>query len=123
VGLYGTAGALEITDVEQSSGYPVRFEVQGGAWGDDAGPRRSVREEVAELSHQPYLQGEHLSLGEPHVYVDIMDLVDAIRDGRPPRATGELARLVVEVIEKAHVAARTGQTQALTSTFVPASQG
>jgi predicted dehydrogenase len=119
LGLYGRAGALEVIDVDQSSGYPLRFEVQGGAWGDAARSGRSVHEEAAELSDQPYLHGEHLSLEEPHVYADIMDLVDAIQDDRPPRAAGEQARHVVEIIEKAQTAARTGQTQDLTSTFTP----
>jgi predicted dehydrogenase len=119
LGLYGRSGALEITDVEQSSGYPIRFEVQGGAWPDAGKPARAVHEQAAELADQPYLQGEHLSLEEPHVYADIMDLVDAIRDDRPPRATGEQARHVVEIIEKAQLAARTGHTQQLTSIFTP----
>jgi predicted dehydrogenase len=57
---------------------------------------------------------------EPHVYVDIMDLVDAIQEDRPPRATGEQARHVVEIIERARIAARTGQAQELSSSFMPA---
>jgi predicted dehydrogenase len=122
LGLYGRAGALEITDVEQKSGYPVRFEIQGGAWPDAARSGRSAHLHTATLADQPYLQGEHLSLGEPHVYADIMDLVEAIRDDRPPRATGEQARHVVEIIEKAQIAARTGQTQELTSTFTVGNQ-
>ena len=49
----------------------------------------------------------------------VADLADAIRDGRPPRATGEQARHVVEIVEKAQSAAWTGQTQQLTSAFEP----
>jgi predicted dehydrogenase len=111
VGLYGTEGALEVTDVDQSSGYPVRFEVQTGEGNTTY---------TAALTDQPYLRGAHLSLEEPHVYVDIMDLADAIREGRPPRARGEQARHVVEIIERAHEAARTGLAQDLSSTFEPA---
>jgi predicted dehydrogenase len=107
LGLYGTSGALEVTDVDQASGYPVRFEVQGAA-----GAAHS-----AALGDQPYLCGDHLTLEEPHVYADIMDLVDAIRDDRPPRAGGEQARHVVEIIERAREAASTGRTQDLSSTF------
>lgn len=44
-----------------------------------------------------------------------MDLVDAIVENRAPRATGEQARHVVEIIEKARLAAQTGQTQTLVS--------
>jgi predicted dehydrogenase len=119
VELYGTAGVLEVTEVEMNSGYPVRFEVQGGAWGEASQPRRSVREFAASLSDQPYLRGEHLSIEEPHVYADIMDLAEAIREDRSPRATGEQARHVVEIIEAARLAAASGQAQELASTFEP----
>lgn len=122
LGLYGTTGTLEITDVDQSSGYPLRFEVEGGAWGDAAKSDPSVHEAAARLADQPYLQGEHLSLEEPHVYADIMDLLDAIRDDRPPRAAGEQARHVVEIIEKAQIAARTGEAQELISSFTPGAE-
>jgi predicted dehydrogenase len=114
--LYGTAGVLDVTDVDQASGYPTRFEVQGGIW-PEAEPSRRTREYLAELGDQPYLRGEHLAIEEPHVYADIMDLADAIREDRPPRATGEQARHVVEIIEQAQLAAHSGQTQELTSTF------
>ncbi|HWQ15436.1 MAG TPA: Gfo/Idh/MocA family oxidoreductase [Roseiflexaceae bacterium] len=105
--LYGTRGALEVTDVDQASGYPLRFTVRGAG----------RREHVSALADQPYLTGEHLRIEEPHVYCDIMDLVDAIAEGRPPRASGEQARHVVEIIEAAHRAAATGVAQQLTSTF------
>src|SRR2546430_1760480 len=61
----------------------------------------------------------HLATEEQHVYADIMDLVEAILADRPPRATGEQARHVVEIVEAAQRAARTGQTQSLTSAFEP----
>ena len=117
LGLYGTAGALEVTSVDNNSGYPLQFEVQGGRWAADQESSRGPHVYSAVVSDQPYLQGEHLAIEEPHVYADIMDLADAIREDRPPRATGEQARHVVEIIERAHIAARTGQTQELTSTF------
>ncbi|MBV7339725.1 Gfo/Idh/MocA family oxidoreductase [Chloroflexi bacterium TSY] len=107
LGLYGTEGVLEVTEVDQSSGYPLRFEFQG----------QESQEYVAELTEQPYLQGEHLTIEEPHVYADIMDLVDAIQEDRAPRATGEQARHVVEIIEKSLIAVQSGQTQELESTF------
>jgi len=105
LGLYGTAGTLEVTEVDPPSGYPIRYEVR----------TQTVREYTAERADQPYLQGEHLALEEPHVFADIMDLVEAIQEDRPPRATGEQARHVVEIIEKSLIAARTGQTQNLES--------
>ena len=119
LGLYGTTGTLEITDVDQSSGYPLGFRAQGGAWAEQMAHAPTAGQSSATLAAQPYLRGAHLTIEEPHVYADIMDLVDAIRDDRAPRATGEQARHVVEIIERARVAARTGQTQDLSSTFAP----
>jgi predicted dehydrogenase len=103
--LYGTDGLLEITDVDGASGYPLVFHVEG---------RRPHIGEYT-LADQPYLTGEHLVIEEPHVYCDIMDLADAIIEGRAPRSTGEQARHVVEIIEKAQLAIQTGQAQTLTS--------
>ena len=48
MGLYGTQGALEVTEVDFASGYPIKFEVQGGAWpqsqagADPRDPRQNV---------------------------------------------------------------------------------
>jgi predicted dehydrogenase len=105
--LYGAAGSVEVSEVDQASGYVTRFRVRGA----------ESREYSAALADQPYLTGEHLTIEEPHVYCDIMDLADAIREDRPPRATGEQARHVVEIIECAHRAAATGTAQELTSSF------
>lgn len=108
LGLYGTEGMLEVTDVDGASGYPLAFEVRG----------RNRAETVAyQLTDQPYLSGEHLTIEEPHTYCDIMELVDAILEDRPTRAPGEQARHVVEIIEKAQLAIATGHTQTMTSTF------
>ncbi|MFN8486646.1 MAG: Gfo/Idh/MocA family oxidoreductase [Caldilineaceae bacterium] len=107
LGLYGTGGALEVLDVDGGSGYPVQFEVRN----------QETRLYTAKLSDQPYLKDEHLTLEEPHVYCDIMDLVDAVREDRAPRSPGEQARHVVEIIEKARLAMETGQTQTLTSSM------
>ena len=98
--LHGTNGVLDVLDVDNNSGYPTTFEVQ----------TRSVETHTVALSAQPYLQGDHLTIEEPHVYADIMELVDAIHEDRAPRASGEQARHVVEIIEKARLAAQTGQT-------------
>jgi predicted dehydrogenase len=107
MGLYGTKGVLEITEVHHASGYPTSFEVHG----------QEHREFKTELAQQPYLKGEHLAIEEPHVYVDIMDLVDAILEDRAPIASGEQAAHVVDIIEKSLAAIKTGQTQSLQSSF------
>jgi predicted dehydrogenase len=65
----------------------------------------------------PHVVGPHMSIGEQHVYEDIMQLVDWIRDGTPTIVTAEHARHVIEIIEAAYRAAETGETQELTTTI------
>lgn len=64
-----------------------------------------------------HVTGPHATIQEPHVYNDIMHMVDCLQTGAPPVPTAGHARHVVEVIERAYVAARSGQAQAVTSTF------
>jgi predicted dehydrogenase len=65
----------------------------------------------------PGVVGAHLTIQEPHVYADILHLVNCLLEGRAPLVTGEHARHVVEIIEKGYVASQTGQTQVIVSTF------
>src|SRR4051794_4493265 len=51
-GLYGTAGTLEITDVDYASGYPLRFALTGA----------HAQSYAATLTDQPYLRDAHLTL-------------------------------------------------------------
>lgn len=66
-----------------------------------------------------FIQGEHLKIGETHVFEDIMQLVDHVQTGAPVFGTVEHARHVIEIIEAGYRAAETGQTQTLTTTFEP----
>lgn len=111
LGIYGTQGALEVSEVDGASGYPTRFSVRrGGSW---ALAGEGANDVQFNLTDHPWLTPEHLQIEEPHLYVDIMDLVDAIVDDRPSRAPGEQARHVVEIVEAARRAIATGQTQTL----------
>ncbi|MBK8798354.1 MAG: Gfo/Idh/MocA family oxidoreductase [Anaerolineales bacterium] len=115
LGIYGTHGALEVTEVDGASGYPTRFSVRrGGSWAVAGG---GATETAIALTDCPYLTPEHLQLEEPHLYVDIMELADAIVEDRPCRATGEQARHVVEIVEAARRAIASGETQLLTTTI------
>ncbi len=67
----------------------------------------------------PHVVGPHADMEEAHVFEDIMQLVDLVREGIPTPATAEHARHVVEIIEAAYRASETGQTQTLTTTFAP----
>jgi len=70
---------------------------------------------------QPHHVGEHAGMGERHVYEDIMQLVDWIREDKPTIASAEHARHVIEIIDAGYRAAETGQTQELSTTFEPLS--
>jgi len=66
----------------------------------------------------PHITAEH-RIGEEHVFEDMMQFVDLIRDDVPTVATPEHARHVIEIIEAALNASETGRTQTLTTTFTP----
>ena len=69
--------------------------------------------------HQPHVLGPHARMAESHVFEDMMQLVDWIRDGKPSIANAEHARHVIEIIEAGYRAAETGETQVLQTTFAP----
>lgn len=117
LGVYGRSGSLEVTQVDWASGYPLSFQINGGVWEGKDAAFDEARTFARALTDQPYIQGEHLKIDEPHVYADIMELVDSIRENRAPRNSGEQARHVVEIVEKARLAQETGQTQTLTTEF------
>ena len=65
----------------------------------------------------PHVVGPHRDLGEQHVYEDVMQLVDWVRDGKPTPVTAEHARHVIDIIESAYRSAESGAAQALTTVF------
>jgi len=65
----------------------------------------------------PHVVGPHRHIPESHVFEDIMQLVDAIRDGTPPPVTAQQARHVVDIIESAYRAAETGVRQDIRTVF------
>jgi len=102
---YGTKGQISgLTLNGEPFDYPGR-EVEGALPG---GKRRQAL---------PHVVGSHVEIPEAHVFEDIMQLVDWVREGKPSPATAEHARHVVEIIEAAYRSAETGQAQALTTTF------
>lgn len=92
--IYGTAGVVIGTEL---NGEPVQLE------GD----------------HQPHVLGEHARMRESHVFEDIMQLVDWVREGVPSVANAEHARHVVDIIESGYRSAATGRAQELRTTFEP----
>jgi predicted dehydrogenase len=67
----------------------------------------------------PHVTGEHQGVEEAHVFEDIMQLVDLVREAVPTPSNAEHARHVVEIIEAAYRSAETGQRQELRTTFTP----
>jgi predicted dehydrogenase len=70
-----------------------------------------------ELPEMPYRVGPHREIGEAHGYADLMHLVDCILEDEEPIPSGEHARHVVEIIEKAYQSAREGRALELTTTL------
>jgi predicted dehydrogenase len=71
----------------------------------------------AQMRVLPHVVGSHRELPEAHVFEDIMQLVDLVREGVPTPVTAEHARHVIEIIEKAYRAAEGGAAHELTTTF------
>ncbi|TAK21821.1 MAG: Gfo/Idh/MocA family oxidoreductase [Chloroflexota bacterium] len=65
----------------------------------------------------PHVVGDHRGMQEAHVFEDVMQLVDWVRDDVPTPVTAEQARHVVDIIESAYRSSETGQAQILTTTF------
>ena len=68
---------------------------------------------------QPHVTGEHQHMAEYHVFEDMLQLTDWVREDKPSIVTPEHARHVIEIIEAGYTAAQTGQAQELHTTFTP----
>ncbi|MDE0085577.1 MAG: Gfo/Idh/MocA family oxidoreductase [Candidatus Poribacteria bacterium] len=65
----------------------------------------------------PHVVGPHRNIQEAHVYEDIMQLVDWIREDKPSIVTAEHARHVIEIFDAGYRSAESGQAQTLRTTF------
>ena len=106
-----------------SMGSPLIFGTKGVINGDKFNgkpidyPGREIAETEGELAVLPHVVGPHRSMQEAHVFEDIMQLVDWIREDKPTIVTAEHARHVIEIFDAAYRSARTGQAQTLRTTF------
>ncbi|MHC4248660.1 MAG: Gfo/Idh/MocA family protein [Planctomycetota bacterium] len=108
--VYGTV-AGSVTRGFHPSIYGTKASVVGTCLGD---------EELAKQGdHQPHVTGPHADARESHVFEDIMQLADLVRDGTPTVASPEHARHVIDIIESGYRSAETGQAQELRTTFTP----
>lgn len=103
---YGQKGSIIGTKFNgEPLDYPGRAEVEASRHGSNV--------------LLPHVTGQHREMEEAHVFEDIMQLVDWIREDKPSVATADHARHVIEIIDAGYRAAETGQTQQLTTTFSP----
>jgi predicted dehydrogenase len=90
-----------------------------GTQGAVIGTRFGEQELKLPDDHQPHVTGPHAQMPESHVFEDMMQLADWIREGKPSVANAEHARHVIDIIEAGYRAAATGQTQTLRTSFEP----
>ncbi len=100
--IFGTGGVINGTTL---NGEPIDY------------PGRDLDDAQDMNASLPHVVGAHRGLEEAHVYEDIMQLVDWVRDDRPTVATAEHARHVIEIFDAAYRSAQTGQAQDLRTTF------
>ncbi len=106
--VYGTV-AGSVTKGFQPSFFGTEGSIIGTALGET--------DLKCEDDRQPHVTDVHAGMAESHVFEDLMQLVDVIREGKETLATPEHARHVIDIIESGYRAAETGQTQDLTTSF------
>ncbi len=106
--IFGTKGTL---DGVLLNGAPIDFP------GRELTVEAPVTDWEPQMRVLPHVTGPHREIPESHVFEDIMQLVQWVRDGVPSAATAEHARHVVEIIEKGYASAETGRALELTTTF------
>ncbi len=128
---FGFSGGTVLGGVTRGQHTPTIFGTGGSILGTVFTPNKPIggnytfgepgepQEMQREGDHQPHVLGAHAKMKESHVFEDMMQLVDWVREGTPSIATAEHARHVIEIIEACYRAAATGQTQELVSTFEP----
>jgi predicted dehydrogenase len=121
--VYGTAAGSLVKEFGQPTFFGTKGHIVGTQLNGEPLPG-PVQPELASdgqpiHTNGPHVVGPHRNMGESHVFEDIMQLVDYVRDDVAPYGTAEHACHVIEIIEAAYRAAETGQTQTLKTTFAP----
>jgi len=101
---FGTRGSIV---GQELNGRPIEYE----GW--------ELAREKGGNALLPHVVGPHRDVEEAHVFEDIMQLVDLVREGVPTVSNAEHARHVIDIIESAYRSAQTGQAQELRTAFVP----
>jgi predicted dehydrogenase len=104
VNVYGSKGVVEgALHNGVPLDYPGRERARPGQFGD--------------VGLLPHVTEAHAALEEAHVFEDVMQLVDCVRDGVTTLCDPRHAAHVIEIIEAGYRSAETGQTQELETTF------
>ncbi|MBM3215011.1 Gfo/Idh/MocA family oxidoreductase [Candidatus Poribacteria bacterium] len=115
IGVYGISGSLEATAIHMESGWPSEVRWQGSQVRTLSYSKGGF--EPGSESPQLLAAPPHGELIEQHVYMDILDFVESIRDGREPIASARHAAHVVDVIEQAYASSRQSRHMDVTSDF------
>jgi predicted dehydrogenase len=110
-GYFGTKGSIT---AEGRSGWALNGEPL-----DYPGAEEARQTRMGNQFLLPHVTGPHRAEGtqEHHVFEDVMQLVDLVREGKPTVSTPEHARHVIDIIESAYRSSETGQAQELKTTF------
>ena len=122
---HGTAGGTVIEDFAAACYFGTDGEIRGICLNDEPFdfPGRELTLEAppadwdVQMRVLPHVVGAHRQIAESHVFEDIMQLVDWVRDGTPSPVTAGHARHVIDIIESTYRSAETGSTEHLSTTF------
>jgi predicted dehydrogenase len=121
----GTAGGTIIDDFAAACFFGTEGEIRGlllnGEPFDFPGRELTTGAPSSDWNVQmrvlPHVTGRHREIPESHVFEDIMQLVDWVRDGTVSPVTASHARHVIDIIESTYRSAETGATVQLTTSF------
>ncbi|MDX6598692.1 MAG: hypothetical protein QOE87_2579 [Gaiellales bacterium] len=122
---HGTAGGTVIEDFAAACYFGTDGEIRGvlldGEPFDFPGRELTLAAPPSDWDMQmrvlPHVVGPHREIPESHVFEDVMQLVEWVREGKPTPVTAEHARHVIDIIESTYRSAETGSTERLATTF------
>lgn len=104
---FGTEGKIEGFELNgEELDYPER-PISDAAGGGVVGAQMTL----------PHVTGAHRDIEEQHVFEDVAQLIDWVRDDIASPVTAQHARHVIDIVESSYRAAETGERQELTTTF------
>ena len=115
--VYGTFAGNVVQEFGRPSFFGTRGNIIGHRFNDKPIEPAAPAGGGEPTTTLPHVVGVHRSMEEAHVFEDVMQLVDYVREGTPVVPSAEHARHVIDIIEAAYRSAETGQAQDLRTTF------